>query len=86
MSNKTATSLSLVILVATIFGFIWLFAVANTSSTSVATVDAKYQTVDLGSIKKDITDVLAERQNVSGMPISEPVNKMGKENPFSALQ
>jgi len=84
-SNKIYSTLSFIILGLTIFGFIWLIAVANTKTAVTSFVDVRYQTVEIESIKKDVTDLLSGRQNVSGMPIPEPSNKMGKDNPFSSL-
>ncbi len=84
-SNKINVTLSAIILFFTVFGFVWLFASASVKNTDTTQIDTKYKTVDITSIKKDITDLLAERQNAGGMPIPSPTSKMGKENPFSSL-
>jgi len=83
-TNKVNITLSIIVLIFTIFGFVWLFSLASTKNIDTNDIDARYQKVAIDGIKKDIMDLLSERQNASGMPIPEPTNKMGKEDPFSS--
>ena len=65
------------------FGFLWLIASAQSGKIDSTEISDKYKPVEIESIKKQAVDLLSERQNVSGMPIPVPVQKEGKENPFS---
>lgn len=72
---------SLVFALAAVGGFYWLWM--QSSNFTVQTVIADdMRPVEIDSVKNQAVLLLSGLNNVSGMPIPTPTNKMGKANPF----
>jgi hypothetical protein len=80
--NKTIGLIaSLIFALATIGGFYWLWTLSK-DFTIKTTVADDMRPVEIDTVKDQAVSLLAGLNNVSGMPIPTPTNKMGKTNPF----
>ncbi len=84
-TNKFVSIFATFFLILTVAGFAYLGFMLNIKTPDQTEINEKYKTVEIESIKNDALNLLSERQNVSGIPISEPAQKMGKSNPFSGV-
>ena len=84
-TSKFVSIFSTFFLILTIVCFTYLFIQVRTKAPDAREVNDKYKTVEIESIKNDALNLLSERQNVSGIPIPQPIQKMGKSNPFAGI-
>jgi hypothetical protein len=84
-TNKFVTIFSSFFLALTVAGFAYLAIQLRVTPPNANEVNDKYKTVEIESIKNDALNLLSERQNVSGIPLTIPVQKMGKNNPFAGI-
>lgn len=82
MNTKLVSFIASIILVAaTAGGYFWLWKTSNNYNTNPPVAD-NLKIVEIETVKKDAENVLANLEKVSDIPISTPVDKMGKANPF----
>lgn len=72
---------SLLLLAATFGGFFWLWKSAQPVEANII-LDDKYNTVEIGSVKKEAQDLIQSKGNLVQMPIQAPIEGVGKPNPF----
>ncbi len=84
MKMKTLSIVgSLILVVAVVGGFFWLWQMSKDYNANPA-VEDNLKPVEIESVKKDAENVLSGLDKSSDIPISTPVDKMGKTNPFTA--
>jgi uncharacterized protein YneF (UPF0154 family) len=82
MKSKTfGIIVSLILVAGTVGGFFWLWTMSKTFNANPPVQD-NLKTVEIESVKKDAENVLSGLEKNSDIPISTPVDKMGKTNPF----
>lgn len=73
-------SLFFMILALGIYFYVWRTASLN-APPSVSSVS--YVPVDVSSIKGQADALIKARENNAGIPIPDPIEKLGKPNPFN---
>jgi len=82
ISTKTISMIaSLIFVAAAVGGFLWLWQMSKQYNTDPPVAD-NLQPIEIESVKKDAENVLSGLEKSSDIPISTPVDKMGKANPF----
>lgn len=82
MSTKTAGFFaSLFFAIAVVAGYFWLWQTSKNFNDDTEVAE-NLKSVEIESVKKDAENVLSGLQKNSDIPVSLPVDKMGKENPF----
>ena len=81
MNKLIGLILGLVFFLATAGGFYWLW-LQSKNFTVKTTVADNMKPIEIDSVKNQAVLLLSGLNNVSGMPIPVPTNKMGKVNPF----
>lgn len=66
----------------TVGSFFWLWTTSKTEVPEASATAGKYSIIEIESVKKEAVDILSGLQNVAGVPIGVPTEKMGRENPF----
>ena len=87
MNNKTnfwGNLIGVVVLVATLGGFAWLWFSFQPSSESDQIVTTPSSTID--SVTKQATTLMANRDNLANIPIQAPTSdQIGRNDPFAGL-
>ncbi|MEI6498700.1 MAG: hypothetical protein WCO23_01930 [bacterium] len=84
-TNKFISIFSSFFMILAIIGFAYLATQIIMKAPDEKVINDKYKTVEIESIKNDALNMLSERQNVSGIPLTVPLQKMGKSNPFAGI-
>lgn len=82
--KKTSMGLiaALIFALGTAGGFYWLWTTSQTQASTTIASSTDYTVVEIESVKKEATTILAGLENKASIPISTPTQKMGRTNPF----
>ena len=90
--NKTITSktlgliVSVIVLVATIGGYLWLWTSAQPGEVSNSAIDQTYQVVSIDKVETDAKALVKDKENQGKLPVQVPTSdKIGRENPFASI-
>jgi uncharacterized membrane protein len=83
MSHKLFNLIAGVVLLgATVFGFFWLWNQSRTVKSTYV-VPESLKTVNIEDIKNEAKDLLSGLENNANVPLTTPIQKMGRDNPFA---
>lgn len=87
ISSKTlGLIVSVILLVATIGGYVWLWISAQPGEISNSVADQTYQVVSIDNVETDAKALVKDKANQGKLPITAPTSdKIGRENPFAGI-
>lgn len=84
-SSRAMTVFSLILLIAIIAVFAWMWFGADKPSAESFYTTEKLQPVSVAGLESRAKALLDGLQNNSGIPVSEPTTKEGRADPFASL-
>lgn len=84
-SKSLGTIGSLVLLILTIGGFAWLWFIFKAPIAKEADL-SNLKKVEISTVKRSAEELLNNKEKNSDIPIKTPTEKMGRENPFTAVK
>lgn len=84
-SNKTLAVSGFVLLGIVVAIFLWVWFKIPRPDENIYRVEVNLYLPDISAIDKKASTLLEGLANNSGMPIPEPSEKMGREDPFASL-
>lgn len=84
-SDKAYAVSGYILLIIIIAAFVWSWFGTPRPDENVYRSTANLTIPDLSGVEKRASSLLEGLNNNSGMPISAPADKMGREDPFASL-
>lgn len=84
-SDKTLAVSGFVMLAVFLAAFTWLWFKTQRPDESIYRTSVNLEVSDLSGVEKRASDLLDGLTNNSGIPITVPAGKMGREDPFASL-
>ncbi len=75
---------SVIVLIATLSGFWWLWSSAQPAAVTNTVIDQKYQKIEIAGLKTAAETLIADKQNAGSLPVTAPAaDQIGRDNPFA---
>lgn len=82
-NSSVSTIVSVIFLLVVVGTFFWMWTKMNVSGTANVVIDQTYRNVDVEAVKTEADNIIKERDNLAGMPVTSPApEKIGRANPF----
>ena len=76
---------SIIVLILAIGAFIWLAVAFPRPDSSIYRSSVDLSPVNVDRLESQVKPLLSDLTNSAGLPIPEPVSKMGRTDPFASL-